>query len=106
MTKANTLREHLQRAIIENCDLWVIWSEWCGEETWQKTKDKHKDNYKDHDKYITWLVSLCEIVDISDSWEPEFMTIKSDTGQHSQFLRCFLKQGLQRALWMQCVENI
>ena len=32
----------------------------------------------------------------SDNWEPEFMTIfvtwnfKSDTGQHSQFLRCFI----------------
>ena len=31
------------------------------------TKDKQKDNYKDHGKYSTWLVSFCEIVDISDS---------------------------------------
>ena len=27
-----------------------------------------------------------------DNWEPEFMTIKSDTGQYSQFLWRFIKQ--------------
>ena len=26
--KTNTFREHLQGAILENCDLWDIWSEW------------------------------------------------------------------------------
>ena len=30
MIKSNTFREHLQRAIIETCDLWDIWSEWLG----------------------------------------------------------------------------
>ena len=33
----------------------------------KKDNDKDKDKYKDHDKDVTWLVSLCEIVDISDS---------------------------------------
>ena len=67
----STFREHLQRAILETFDLWDIWSEWWGDMTWSKTKDKDID----HDKRMTWLVYLCEIVDISDSWEPEFMTI-------------------------------
>ena len=34
MTKTNTFREHLQRAILETCDLWDIWSEWWGDMTW------------------------------------------------------------------------
>ena len=36
--------------------------------TWPK-KDNNK--YKDHDKHM----NLCEVVDISDSWEPEFTTV-------------------------------
>ena len=28
MTKTNTFWEHLQRATLETCDLWDIWSEW------------------------------------------------------------------------------
>ena len=36
MTKTNTFREHLQRAILETCDLWDIWSEWWGDMTWPK----------------------------------------------------------------------
>ena len=34
MTKTNTFRKHLQRAILETCDLWDIWSEWWGDMTW------------------------------------------------------------------------
>ena len=34
MAMANTLREHLQRAILETCDLWDIWSKWWGDMTW------------------------------------------------------------------------
>ena len=34
MTKTNTFREHLQRATLESCNLWDIWSEWCGGMTW------------------------------------------------------------------------
>ena len=69
--KKNTFREHRQRAILKTCDLCDIWSEWWGDMTWPKTKDKAKDQ----DKRMTWLVNLCEINVISDSWEPEFMTI-------------------------------
>ena len=36
---------------------------------------------------------FCDIWDTdynSDNWEPEFMTFKSDTGQHLQFLQSLL----------------
>ena len=56
MTKTNIFREHIQRAIIETCDLWEIWSEWLWDMTWPKKKDNDKDKYKDKDndkdKYI------------------------------------------------------
>ena len=59
MTKTNTFREHIQRVIIETCDLWDLWSEWLWDITWPKKdheKDKYKgkdnDNDKDKDKYI------------------------------------------------------
>ena len=55
MTKTNTFREHFQRALLETCDLWDIWSEWWGDITGTQ-KDDDKDNYKDKDndkdKYI------------------------------------------------------
>ena len=35
------------------------------------TKKKDNDKDKDHDKHM----NLCEIVDISDSWEPEFTPV-------------------------------
>ena len=47
MTKTNTCRELLQRVIPETCDLWDIWSEWWGDNTWpKKDNDKDKDNEK------------------------------------------------------------
>ena len=36
MRKTNTFRELHQRAILETCDLWDIWSEWWGDMTWPK----------------------------------------------------------------------
>ena len=51
MTKTSSFKENLQKATLKTCHL-------C-----------------DHDKDMTWLVNLCEIVDISDSSELEFMTI-------------------------------
>ena len=54
-TKTNTFREHTQRAILETCDLWDIWSERWGDMTWPKKyndKYKYKDKDKDKDKYI------------------------------------------------------
>ena len=46
-----------QRAILDTCDLWDIWSEWWGDMTWpkkdnDKDKDKDKDKDNDKDKYI------------------------------------------------------
>ena len=52
MTKTNIFREHLQRTILETCDLWDICSEWWEDTTWPKKidKDKDQDNDKDKDK--------------------------------------------------------
>ena len=37
--------------------------------------DKDKDKQIEHGRDMTWRVNLREIVYISDSWEPEIMTI-------------------------------
>ena len=50
MTKINTFREHLQRAVPQTCDLCDILQERWGDMKWQK-KDNDKDKYKDKDKY-------------------------------------------------------
>ena len=55
MTKTNTFRERLQRAILETCDLWEL--DQSDEETWpdqdnDNDKDKYNDNDKDNDKDI------------------------------------------------------
>jgi len=116
MTKTNTLREHLQRAILETCDLWDIWSGWWGDMAWPKKvndKDKDKDNGKDNTfrehlqranpRYL-WPLRQRDPRDFWDlrhwlqfwqlrTWFHDnlcYLTIKSDTGQHSQFLRCFI----------------
>ena len=57
MTKTNTFWEHLQRAILETCVLWEIWSGRWGNKTWpkkdtDKDNDKGKDKDSDKDKYI------------------------------------------------------
>ena len=100
MTKTNTFREHLQRAILETCDLSYIWSERWGDitttmtNTGTKTKTMtntliapsksipsdlwHLRHWLHFWQLRTWILdNLC------------YLTIKSDTGQHSQFLRCF-----------------
>ena len=38
MTKTNTFREHIQRAIPDTSDLWDIWSEWWEDITWPKKR--------------------------------------------------------------------
>ena len=60
ITKTNTVRGHLQKAIRVTCELWHLrhWLHFWQSRTWIR------DN-------------LC------------YLTIKSDTRQHSQFLRCF-----------------
>ena len=163
MTNSNTFRELHQRAILETCDLWDIWSEWWGDMTWpkkrqwqrqrqrqrqiqlentfrerskrlvtfetfdqsdeetwtdqKKDKDKYKEN--DNDNYVKRTPSKSNPRDlwplrqrqIQQPWQTHDMacepvwnfrqlrtwihtnhcdlTIKSDTGRHSQFLRCF-----------------
>ena len=40
LTITMTFREHPQRAILETCDLWDIWSEWWGDMTWPKKRQR------------------------------------------------------------------
>ena len=109
MTKTNTFREYLQRAIPENCDLWDIWSEWWGDMTWPKTQTKTKtktmtmtNTFREH--LQRGILETCD--NPTDLWHLShwlqfrqlrtwiddnfcYLTINCDTGQHSQFLRCF-----------------
>ena len=69
------LRAHPQDAILETCDLYDICSEWWGDLTWPKKTLRCCDIWDTH--YNT--DNLC------------YLTINCDTGQHSQFLRCFCR---------------
>ena len=68
MTKTNTFREHLQRAILETCDLWDIWSDWWGDMNWPKKRQWQRQwqRQRQWQKQIhlentsTWLLYLCE----------------------------------------------
>ena len=75
------------------------------EETWpDRQKDNYSDNdkdkYMDHDRDMTWRVTLREInlhfsqlrTWIYDNHHCD-LTIRSDTGQHSQFLLCLNAMG-------------
>ena len=104
VTMTNTFREHLQRAILETCDLWDIWSEWWGDMT---TSDNFDNFWQSWQFWQLW--QFLTTLTISDNfgnlrlvtfewlqfwqlgtWIHDilcYLTIKSDTGQHSQFLR-------------------
>ena len=68
-TLTRTFRINPQRAIIETCDLWNIWSEWWGhlQRQWQTQRQM-----QDSDKDTMWLVNMREII---DSREPELITM-------------------------------
>ena len=56
MTKTNTFREHRQRATLEPCDLWDIWSEWWGDLNWPK---KHNDkDTGQHSQFLRCLITF------------------------------------------------
>ena len=98
MTKTNRLREHLQRATLETCDLWDIWSEWWGDMTWpvqiqrQIQRQLQRQWHRQSQRLVTFetLITILTIENLN-SWQSLLPKIKSDTGQHSQFLRCFGK---------------
>ena len=115
MTKTNTFGEHLQRAIPETCDLWDIWSDWWGDMTWPKKETMIKTNTKTETMTKTNTFREHLQRDPRDLWDLRhwlqfwqlrtwfhdnlcYQTIKSDTGQHSQFLRCLLLTRLPLAL--------
>ena len=74
----------------------------------ESSNDNDKDQDNDRIKDNPSLIESCDIWDTdynSGNWEPEFMTnfvtIKSDTGQNSQFLRCFFHLILKFVVIMQ-----
>ena len=72
MTKTNTSRKHLQRAILENCDLWDIWSEW---HDLTNKKTMTKTNTKTMAKTNQGTCDIWDTDNNSENWEPESMTI-------------------------------
>ena len=65
MTKTNALRKHLQRAILETCNLWDIWSDWWGNMTWptKKTKTMTKTStFREHLQRA--ILNNCDLWDI------------------------------------------
>ena len=101
------------KAILETCDLWDIWSELWGDLTWpknwkwQRQWEIHLESkYKDKKMTKTNTLRAPSKSDPSDLWHLRhwlqlrqlrnwshenicYLTIKNDTGQHSQFLWCF-----------------
>ena len=100
----STLLIDIQRATLETCDLWDIWSKWWGHITWpKKNNDKDTDKYKDtfRENLQRAILDTCDLWDIwsewwgdmtwpkksqetceiwgtdynFDNWEPDFMTI-------------------------------
>ena len=92
MTKTNTFREHLQRAILETCDLWDIWSEWWGDMTWPTKRQRQRQTQTQRQpwKLVTFetLITILTIENLN-SWKSVLPDNKE--WQHSQFLRCLGK---------------
>ena len=59
-------------------------------ETAKKRQIQRQRKWENTSKGYSWDT------DYSFDWEPDIMTIKSDTGQHSQFLRCLCRLFLLR----------
>ena len=103
--KINTFREHLQRAVPQTCDLCDILQERWGDMTWHKktmtkTNTKTKTNtvreYPERDPRDLWdLRHWLQFWQLGTWFHDNlcYLTIKCDTGQHSQFLRCLLKDS-------------
>ena len=119
MTKTNTCREHLQRAILaETCDVWDIRSQWWRDMTWPTERQWQWQRQLQRQisdlwylrhwlqfwQLRTWIhVNLC------------YMTIKSDTGNscnvshnfpHSLTLVLPLKQNARNTMfWISAVKG-
>ena len=73
ITKTKISREHIQRAILDTCDLWDIWSEWWGDITWptkrqwqrqiQKNTNAMTNIFREHIQRAT-----CDLWDIWSEW--------------------------------------
>ena len=90
MVKTNTFREHLQRATLEICDLWYIWSGWWGHMTWPKKRDNDKDKYNTKTKTKTKtktfrehlqraILETCVLWQIWSGWQGDMTRPKKKT---------------------------
>ena len=70
-----TLLIVIQRATLETCDLWDIWSEWWEDMTWPKKLTKTNTKTKTFwEPLLRAILETCDIWDTdynSDNWEPE-----------------------------------
>ena len=71
----NTFREHPQRAILETCDLWDIWSEWWGYMTWPTKRQWQRQ--------LQWKSHLENILEM---WSPRLMTFETFDKSDSETL--------------------
>ena len=61
----------------------------------------HFDNWKDNAGELWYLRQWLQFRQLR-TWIHDnlcYLTINCDTGQHSQFLRCFMDNGLQVGIW-------
>ena len=99
------LREHPHGAkLVETCDLFDIWSEWCGDLIRQKTTYLLPT-------YLPYLPTLRHWLQYWQlrTWINDnlcYLTINCDTGRHSQFLRCFILICLQPTSNVQFIDMI
>ena len=103
---------------LETCDLWDIWSEWWGGMTWPK-----RPSYL-HTYPPTYLSTSIREHRLDRSYPRDmrqrlqfwqlrtwihdnlwYLSIKSDTGQHSQFLQCFISQWLHPVHCSGCLSG-
>ena len=84
MKMTNTFREHLQRAILETCNLWDIWSEWWGNMTWPTKRQQRRQTQWQWQKFRVWPLIHCYE---SDSSRPNWwgLTKFHNFRQISQF---------------------
>ena len=61
LTKVRTLLIDIQRATLETCDLWDIWSKWWGDMTWPKDLPTHLPVH---------LPSICDSRDLFSTCSP------------------------------------
>ena len=58
MTKTNTFWDHLQRATLETCDLWDVWSKRWGDKTWPSKRQWQRQRQWQTQRQRKWQIHL------------------------------------------------